>query len=180
MTSLSGSDNRKRHRQISLVEMCKIPKASQSQSGSTNNTNQDPEPHLDFEQQTLESDVGSSGLNEHEIVMGETDLVNSSCLTERYVPLDCNHLPFKTFGKNHPINLKPQKHWFETYDFLHYVQERDIVICYPCTKTLQERKFPNNLKIEPSFTNNNIGFSNWKKQLKNLGITRNHANTKLL
>ena len=41
MASPSGSNNRKRHRQISLVEMCKIPKASKSQSGSTNNTDQD-------------------------------------------------------------------------------------------------------------------------------------------
>ena len=105
-------------------------------------------------------------LDDHEILIGEADLVNSSCLAERNVPLDCNRLPFRTFGKNHPINLKPQKHWFETFDFLHYIQERDIVICYPCVKTLQQQKFPNNLKIEPSFTNNNIGFCNWKKAIE--------------
>ena len=94
-------------------------------------------------------------LDEPQIVIG-ADLVGSSCLEERYVPLDCNHLPFRTFGKNKPNNLKPQKHWFETFDFLNYVQERDIVICYPCAKTLQERKFPNNPKIEPSFTDSNF------------------------
>ena len=157
-----GTNNCKRYRQISLVEMCKIPKVSQSQSGSTNNT--DHEAHLGFEQ-PIEAYVESVDLDEHEIVIG-ADLLNLSCLEERYVPLDCNHLPFRTFGKNKPINLKPQKHWFETFDFLHYVQERDIVICYPCAKTLQERKFPNNLKIEPSFTDSNIGFCNWKKAIE--------------
>ena len=40
------------------------------------------------------------------------------------------------------------------------------MICYPCSKTLQERKFPNNLKIEPSFTDSNIGFCNWKKAIE--------------
>ena len=38
MACPSGTNNCKRYRQISLVEMCKIPKVSQSQSGSTNNT----------------------------------------------------------------------------------------------------------------------------------------------
>ena len=112
MACPSGSNNRKIYQQISLVEMCKIPKSSQYQSGSIN-TDQDQELHVDFEQQTIESDVESVDLDEHEIVIGEIDLVNSSCLTERYVSLDCNRLPFRTFGKKHPINLKPQKHWFE-------------------------------------------------------------------
>ena len=106
MTCPSGSNNRKRHRQISLVEMCKIPKASQSQGGFTNNTDQ--EAHLGFEE-SIEPYVESVELDEHEIVIGEADLVNSLSLTERYVPLDCNRLPFRTFGKNHLINLKPQK-----------------------------------------------------------------------
>ena len=62
-------------------------------------------------------------------MMGETDLVNPTSRAERYVPLDCNRLPFRTLGKNHPNNLKPEKHWFKTYEILQYVQERDIVIC---------------------------------------------------
>ena len=83
------------------------------------------------------------------------------------------------FGKNHPIRLKPQMHWFETYDFLHYAQERDIVICLPCTKTLQERKFPNNLKIEPAFTNINIGFCNWKKAIEKFNDHKNSRQHKV-
>ena len=42
--------------------MCKIPKVSQSQSGSTNNT--DHEAHLGFEQ-PIEAYVESVGLDEH-------------------------------------------------------------------------------------------------------------------
>ena len=38
MACPSVTNNCKRYRQISLVEMCKITKVSQSQSGSTNNT----------------------------------------------------------------------------------------------------------------------------------------------
>ena len=68
MACSSGSYNRKRHRQISLVEMCKIPKATQFQSGSTTNTDQ--EPHLDFDQQPIEVDVESVDLDDHEILIG--------------------------------------------------------------------------------------------------------------
>ena len=92
MTCPSGTNNCKRYRQISLVEMCKIPKVHEA--------------HLGFEQ-PIEAYVESVDLDEHEIVIG-ADLVSSSCLEERYVPLDCDHLPFRTFGENKPINLKPQ------------------------------------------------------------------------
>ena len=74
---------------------------------------------------------------------------------------------------------KPQIHWFETYDFLHYVQERDIVICFPCTKTLQNRKFRNSLKIEPAFTNINIGFCKWKKAIEKFNDHKNSRQHKL-
>ena len=145
MACSSGSNNRKRHRQLSLVNMCKITNTDQNTSGSTSDAEQ--EMHFDIEQQPTVGHIASEDLD-HEIVIGEAELGNSLCPAERYVPHDCKRLPFRVFGKNHPIRLKSQIHWFETYDFLHYAQERDIVICLPCTKTLQVRKFPNDLKIE--------------------------------
>ena len=50
MASPSCSNKRKRHRQISIVGMYKIPKDRQSLSGSTNNKEHDTEAQLDFEQ----------------------------------------------------------------------------------------------------------------------------------
>ena len=52
--------------------MCKIPKSSQYQSGSTNNTDQGQELHVDFELQIIDADVESVDLDEREIVIGET------------------------------------------------------------------------------------------------------------
>ena len=157
-------------RDIGNYPLCKITNTDQNTSGSTSHAEQ--ELHFDIEQQPTAGHITSEDLD-HEIVIGEAELGNSLCPAERYVPHDCKRYLSEFFGKNHPIRLKPEIHWFETYDFLHYAQERDIVICLPCTKTLQERKFPNNLKIEPAFTNINIEFCNWKKAIEKFNDHRN-------
>ena len=134
--------------------------------------------HFDIEQQPTAGHSTSEDLD-HEIVIGEAELGNSLCPAERYVPHDCKRLPVRVFEKNHPIRLKPQIHWFETYDFLHYAQEHDIVICLPCTKTLQERKFPFNLKIEPAFTNIKFGSCDWKKAIEKFNDHKNSRQHKV-
>ena len=137
MACSSETSNRKRHLQLSHMEMCKIPKANQSANKSTSHAAQ--EPNFDISQQPATADIRSVDLDGHEIVIYEADLIHLLSSVERYVPTDCKCLRVRNYGKTHPINLKPKKHWFESYDFHHYVQERDVVICYTCTKTLQKR-----------------------------------------
>ena len=49
------------------------------------------------------------------------------------------------------------------------------MVCYFCINTLAEKKFPNCLRIEPSFINTNVGFYNWKKAIEK---STEHRNSK--
>ena len=143
MASSSGSNNLKRQVQLSL-EMCQVtqvPKVNIIPDEDEDNTFSDDQ-RLQFE-----------GLQElpdsQDIVMQEPDIVImiSSIISERYVPHSFDCLPTRAFGKTNSVNLKPQKQWFKRSDFLHYVQERDVTVCYFCINTLADKKFPNCLRI---------------------------------
>lgn len=52
--------------------------------------------------------------------------------------------------------------WYQSYPWLHYVQENDTVLCFYCATAVQ-RKLQLGGHVETSFTE--IGFSNWQKAL---------------
>ena len=106
MACSSETSNLKRHLQLSLVEMCKIPKANLSANKSTSNSAQ--EPHFDISQQPTTADIKSVDLEGHEIVIYQADLLNLLSFVERYVPTESKCLRVRNYGKTHPINLKPQ------------------------------------------------------------------------
>lgn len=85
----------------------------------------------------------------------------------RYIPENFESLPKRKFGA---LNLRPQLKWFNDYNFIHYVMERDVIVCHTCIKTLQARKFPASLKIETCFTDITVGFKNWKKATEKFRI----------
>ena len=143
MASSSGCNNLKRQRQLSL-EMCQV-----TQVPKVNIITSDEDAFSDDHQLQFESlqERPGSNFDSQDIVIQEADFVRSSNIAERYVPHSFDRLPARAFGKNNPVNLKPQKQWFERFDFLHYVQERDVMVCYLCINTLSEKKFPNSVRI---------------------------------
>ena len=77
--------------------MCKITNTDQNTRGSTSHAEQ--ELHFDIEQQPTAGHITSEDLD-HEIVIGEAELGNSLCPTERYVPHDCKRLPVRFWEKS--------------------------------------------------------------------------------
>ena len=174
MASSSGNNYLKRHVQLSL-EMCQltqVPKVNIMPPDEDGDNTFSDDQQLQFE-----------GLQElpdsQDTVMQEPDIVISSIISERYVPHNFDCLPATVFSKTNPVNLKPHKQCFKRFYFLHYVQERDVMVCYFCINTLAEIKFPNCSRIEPSFTNINVGFYNWKKAIEKFTEHRNSKQHKI-
>ena len=67
--------------------------------------------------------------------------------------------PKRTFGKQ---KRSFSDAWYESFPWLHYIQEDDAVLCFYCTRAVQ-RKLPLGGYVEKSFTE--TGFNNWQKAL---------------
>lgn len=66
------------------------------------------------------------------------------------------------FPKNN-ADKSCQHSWFEKFPWLHYIEDRDVVVCHECIQAFREKR-DDPAGIEPSFIKN--GFSNWKKALE--------------
>ena len=54
--------------------------------------------------------------------------------------------------------------WFDEFNFLHYWEENDSVICHTCAVADKNNLFKIDTKEEKTFTE--TGFSNWKKAIE--------------
>jgi len=58
-----------------------------------------------------------------------------------------------------------QANWFNKWTFLHYVEDKDAVICHTCASAVKKKLlFQDDFK-EKSFL---IGFRNWKKGVEKI------------
>ncbi len=67
------------------------------------------------------------------------------------------NFPKQTFGK------QQRSSWYSRYPWIHYVQEKDAVVCSDCTIAIQ-RKMPISGYVDKVFTE--TGFNNWQKALQ--------------
>jgi len=125
-------------------------------------TNTSPEPEtIAPEPETIAPELSTETAPDHE------PQVDKQLPDERYIPENFESLPKRKFGA---LNLQPQLKWFNDYKFIHYVMERDVIVCHTCIKILQTRKFPSSLKIEACFTDVTVGFKNWRKATEKFKI----------
>lgn len=67
-----------------------------------------------------------------------------------------------------------QSKWFDKYCWLHYVNEKDVVLCYPCALACQTKKRKTILHSQDAFID--IGFQNWKKAIERFSIHEKSEN----
>ncbi|KAL4096970.1 hypothetical protein QTP88_021828 [Uroleucon formosanum] len=75
-------------------------------------------------------------------------------LTEQFIPKNDFVFP-KTNGRS--CQLK----WFNSFSWLHYVKEKNVVLCYPCALASQTKITKIKIHGQESFID--TGFQNWKK-----------------
>ena len=77
-------------------------------------------------------------------------------------PCQPHHLsfPFRSFGKNAPVNRSFQVSWFNRFPWIHYELDQDAVYCFVCCKAVKEGKIRLTGMTEASFLMK--GFINWK------------------
>ena len=63
------------------------------------------------------------------------------------------------FGKKSIVKRKFQTSWFDTWKWLHYIEDEDKVVCFHCTKAYQLNQLASS-SLEPAFIS--TGYLNWK------------------
>ena len=68
-------------------------------------------------------------------------------------PCQPHHLsfPFRSFGKNAPVNRSFQVSWFNRFPWIHYELDQDVVYCFVCCKAVKEGKIRLTGMTEASF-----------------------------
>ena len=68
-------------------------------------------------------------------------------------PCQPHHLsfPFRSFGKNAPVNRSFQVSWFHCFPWIHYELDQDAVYCFVCCKAMKEGKIRLTGMTEASF-----------------------------
>ena len=67
--------------------------------------------------------------------------------------------PSRQFGKKSIKNRRFQAAWFDSWAWLHYLEDEDKAICFPCTKAYQLHLLRSS-SLEPAFIS--TGYTNWK------------------
>ena len=68
--------------------------------------------------------------------------------------------PKRDFGKKTVVKRSFQPSWFAKWPWLHYVEERDVVLCFTCAWANSEKKIQWSSNADLAFVSK--GFSNWK------------------
>lgn len=68
--------------------------------------------------------------------------------------------PKREFGKTTIVRRSFQPSWFSKWPWLHYLEERDAVLCHTCARASSEGKLQTSSNADPSFVDR--GFTNWK------------------
>ena len=176
MACSSGSNIRKKHRQLSLVDMCKMPKTDQNTSESTSHDEQ--ELRFDIEQEQTLGHIELVDLDQ-EIVTVEADLVNSLCPAKRYVPNDPELLPVRYFGKNRHIRSQTPNTLVRNLRFFALCIRTRYCHMLSMYQDTTKPEISEYCKIEPAFTNINIGFCIWKKAIEKFNDHKNSRQHKL-
>ncbi|XP_060882105.1 zinc finger MYM-type protein 1-like [Metopolophium dirhodum] len=88
-------------------------------------------------------------------------------LTEQFIPKNDFLFP-KTNGRS--CQLK----WFNSFSWLHYVKEKNVVLCYPCALASQTKITKIKIHGQESFIG--TGFQNWKKGTERFSIHEKSEN----
>ena len=81
--------------------------------------------------------------------------------------------PKRDFGKKTVVKRSFQHSWFAKWPWLHYVEERDVALCFTCTRAYSEKKIQWSSNVDLAFVSK--GFSNWKDANGKFAI---HASSK--
>lgn len=116
---------------------------------------------------TTDSDIPGESTDITDECIGCTPSFTSDCESDEQhhhtLPSQPNQpklkFPKHTFGKQ---KQSFSDTWYQSYPWLHYVQENDMVLCFYCAAAVQG-KLPLGGYVETSFTE--TGFSNWQKAL---------------
>ena len=68
--------------------------------------------------------------------------------------------PKREFGKKTVVKRSFQPSWFTKWPWLHYVEERDVALCFMCARANSEKKIQWSSNVDLAFVSK--GFSNWK------------------
>ena len=68
--------------------------------------------------------------------------------------------PKREFGKKTVVKRCFQPSWSEKWPWLHYVEEKDVVLCFTCARACAEKKLQWSANADLAFMTK--GFSNWK------------------
>jgi len=68
--------------------------------------------------------------------------------------------PKRSFGKKVPVMRSFQASWFDRWPWLHYIESRDVVLCFHCAEAKKQKKLNWCNNADEAFISK--GFYNWK------------------
>ena len=68
--------------------------------------------------------------------------------------------PQRSFGQKTVVKRSFQPAWFNKWPWLHYVEDKDLALCFTCCKAKAEKKLQWTSNADESFISR--GFYNWK------------------
>ncbi len=68
--------------------------------------------------------------------------------------------PKRSFGKKVPVMRSFQAAWFDRWPWLHYIESRDVVLCFHCAEAKKQKKLNWCNNADEAFISK--GFYNWK------------------
>ena len=86
-------------------------------------------------------------------------ITTNSITTEAHQPKSFK-FPKRSFGKKTVVNRSFQSSWFEKWNWLHYIENDDAVVCITCMQANAQKKLQWSSNLDLAFISN--GFKNWK------------------